>query len=374
MLVAAANPVILAGRVSRDESAWTARIALAEALGADVITDMKVAAAFPTDHPLHPGDPMLVFADEKSLAAIRAADVVLSLDWVDMVNLFARVWPDGSVPPKVIQISADRLVHKGWTRDHMGLPAADLDILAEPCATVPLLLKEVRALGNRELEARAANRVAKRRGESRQREPRRAAHAGPEDIALWDMGIALDAARGSRAMTLIRAPLGWHAGALAFRHPLDYLGYDGSGGIGSGPGHAVGAALALKGTSRLPVALVGDGDFLMGVTALWTAVHHRIPVLVMIANNTSYFVDEEHQRTVSRQRGRKLENAWIGQRLEDPAIDLSAMARAQGCSAERVEQRSELTAAIERGIAAVNAGACHVIDVKILPDYTGLLG
>jgi thiamine pyrophosphate-dependent acetolactate synthase large subunit-like protein len=374
MLVAAANPVILAGRVSRDESAWTARIALAEALGADVITDMKVAAAFPTDHPLHPGDPMLVFADEKSLAAIRAADVVLSLDWVDMVNLFARVWPDGSVPPKVIQISADRLVHKGWTRDHMGLPAADLDILAEPCATVPLLLKEVRALGNRELEARAANRVAKRRGESRQREPRRAAHAGPEDIALWDMGIALDAARGSRAMTLIRAPLGWHAGALAFRHPLDYLGYDGSGGIGSGPGHAVGAALALKGTSRLPVALVGDGDFLMGVTALWTAVHHRIPVLVMIANNTSYFVDEEHQRTVSRQRGRKLENAWIGQRLEDPAIDLPAMARAQGCSAERVERRSELTAAIERGIAAVDAGACHVIDVKIMPDYTGLLG
>jgi thiamine pyrophosphate-dependent acetolactate synthase large subunit-like protein len=374
MLVAAANPVILAGRVSRDESAWTARIALAEALGADVITDMKVAAAFPTDHPLHPGDPMLVFADEKSLAAIRAADVVLSLDWVDMVNLFARVWPDGSVPPKVIQISADRLVHKGWTRDHMGLPAADLDILAEPCATVPLLLKEVRALGNRELEARAANRVAKRRGESRQREPRRAAHAGPEDIALWDMGIALDAARGSRAMTLIRAPLGWHAGALAFRHPLDYLGYDGSGGIGSGPGHAVGAALALKGASRLPVALVGDGDFLMGVTALWTAVHHRIPVLVMIANNTSYFVDEEHQRTVSRQRGRKLENAWIGQRLEDPAIDLPAMARAQGCSAERVERRSELTAAIERGIAAVDAGACHVIDVKIMPDYTGLLG
>ena len=374
MLIGAANPVILAGRVSRDESAWAARIELAEALGADVITDMKVAAAFPTDHPLHPGDPMLVFADEKSLAAIRAADVILSLDWVDMVNLFARVWPDGSVPPKVIQISADRLVHKGWTRDHMGLPAADLDILAEPCTTVPPLLEALRSLGGRELGARAANRIAKRRNEPRQREPRRAAHAGPDDIALWDMGISLDAARGSRPMTLVRAPLGWHAGALPFRHPLDYLGYDGSGGIGSGPGHAVGAALALKGTSRLPVALVGDGDFLMGVTALWTAVHHRIPVLVMIANNTSYFVDEEHQRTVSRQRGRKLENAWVGQRLEDPAIDLVAMARAQGCSAERVEQRSELTAAIGRGIAAVDAGACHVIDVKILPDYTGLLG
>ena len=112
----------------------------------------------------------------------------------------------------------------------------------------------------------------------------------------------------------------------------------------------------------------------MGVTALWTAVHHRIPVLVIVANNSSYFVDEEHQRTVSRQRKRSLDNAWVGQRLEDPMIDLTAMAMAQGCTAERVERRSELTAAIQRGIAAVDAGNCHVIDVRILPDYTGLLG
>jgi thiamine pyrophosphate-dependent acetolactate synthase large subunit-like protein len=188
------------------------------------------------------------------------------------------------------------------------------------------------------------------------------------------MGACLDAARGTRAMTLIRTPLGWHSGALPFRHPLDYLGYDGSGGIGSGPGHAVGAALALRASGRLPVALVGDGDFLMGVTALWTAVHHRVPVLVMVANNSSYFVDEEHQRTVSRQRRRSLDNAWIGQRIDDPEIDLTAMARAQGCTAERVVRRSELAAAIQRGIVAVGAGDCHVIDVRILPDYTGLLG
>src|SRR5206468_1310114 len=141
-----------------------------------------------------------------------------------------------------------------------------------------------------------------------------------------------------------------------------------------GPGHADGAALALQGSGRLPVALIGDGDYLMGVTAFWTAVHHRIPVLVLIANNTSYFVDEEHQRNVSRQRKRSVDQAWIGQRIEDPMVDLVAMARAQGCSAERVERRDDLTAAITRGIAAVDAGACHVIDVRILPDYSGLLG
>jgi thiamine pyrophosphate-dependent acetolactate synthase large subunit-like protein len=161
---------------------------------------------------------------------------------------------------------------------------------------------------------------------------------------------------------------------MPFRHPLDYLGYDGSGGIGSGPGQAVGAALALRDNERLPVALVGDGDYLMGVTALWTAAHHRIPVLLMIANNSAYFVDEEHQRTVSRQRKRSLDNAWVGQRIEDPPIDLVAMARAQGCTAERVERRSDLPSAIARGIAEIEAGHCHVIDVRIVPDYTGLLG
>jgi thiamine pyrophosphate-dependent acetolactate synthase large subunit-like protein len=374
LLVGAQRPLILAGRVSRSEEAWRARIALAEALGADVVTDQKIAAAFPTDHPLHPGAPMLVFADEASLQAIGEADVILSLDWVDMVNLFRRVWADGSVPPTVIQISADRLVHNGWSRDHMGLPAADLDLLAEPCATVPLLLDEVRRQGVDTLARCAAQRLALRAAQKKPPRPIRAAHAGPDDIALWDMGIALDEARAGRPLSMIRAPLGWHAAAFPFRHPLDYLGYDGSGGIGSGPGQAVGAALALEGSGRIPVALMGDGDYLMGVTALWTAVHHRIPLLVLVANNTSYFVDEEHQRTVSRQRKRPLERASIGQRIEEPIVDLAGMARAQGCSAERVERRSDLDAAFRRGIAAVDSGACHVVDVAIVPDYTGLLG
>ena len=374
LLVDARHPVILAGRVSRDETAWKTRIALAEALGADVVTDMKVAAAFPTDHPLHPGDPMLVFADERSLASIREADVVLSLDWVDMVNLFARIWPDGGVPPKVIQVSADRLVHKAWTRDHMALPPADLDILAEPCATVPSLLEAVRSIQRTDDQRRASDRLEARRREPRTRKPVRAAHATEQDIGLWDIGIALEDARMTREITMIRAPLGWHSAAYAFRHPLDYLGYDGSGGIGSGPGQAVGAALALRGSGRVPVALVGDGDYLMGVTALWTAVHHQTPVLVIVSNNASYFVDEEHQRSVSKQRQRSIENAWVGQRIDDPLVDLCAMARAQGCSAERVERRSELRGAIARGIEAFDARRCHVIDVAILPDYTGLLG
>src|SRR5262249_31342361 len=80
--------------------------------------------------------------------------------------------------------------------------------------------------------------------------------------------------------------------------PLDYLGSDGGGGVGGGPGISVGAALALRGSGRLPVAVCGDGDFLMGVTALWTAAHYRIPLLIVVANNRSFFNDQLHQETM----------------------------------------------------------------------------
>ena len=374
LLINARSPLVLAGRVSRDFGAWEQRVRLAEMLGADVLTDQKVAAAFPTDHPLHGTDPYLVFTDKLGLDLIREADVILSLDWVDLVNLLKRVWPNGAVPPKVIHCSADRLVHKGWTRDHQALPAADLDVLAEPCAMVPLLVQEIERLDQGALKERAAARLARRRSQQKPKTPKRADTSSAEDVSLWDIGSSLSEARGRQKFSIIRVPLGWHAGAYAFRDPLDYLGYDGSGGIGSGPGQAVGAALALGDMGRVPIAILGDGDYLMGVTALWTAVHHRIPLLVIVANNRSYHVDEEHQRTVSRQRNRSVDNAWIGQRIDDPEVNIAAMAQAQGCRGERVERRSDLSTAIARGISATKAGACYVIDVKILPDYQGLLG
>ena len=117
----------------------------------------------------------------------------------------------------------------------------------------------------------------------------------------------------------------WH-----FRHPLDFIGSDGGGGIGAGPGITVGGAIALKGTARLPVAILGDGDYLMGVNALWTAATGGVPLLAVVCNNRSFFNDEVHQERVAKERGRPVENRWIGQRIDDPAPDLAMLARAQG--------------------------------------------
>ena len=83
---------------------------------------------------------------------------------------------------------------------------------------------------------------------------------------------------------------------------MSYLGKDGGGGLGSGPGLSVGSALALPKRGRYAISMLGDGDFCMGATAIWTAVRHRIPLLVLINNNRSYFNDELHQETVARRR------------------------------------------------------------------------
>ncbi len=76
--------------------------------------------------------------------------------------------------------------------------------------------------------------------------------------------------------------------------------------------------------------MLGDGDFCMGATAIWSAARHRIPLLVLINNNRSYFNDELHQEGVARTRGREVKNRWIGLRMEDPVPDIAKFAEAQG--------------------------------------------
>ncbi len=348
----AKNPVILAGRVSRDVEAWKTRIALAEWLGARVLTDLKVAAAFPTDHPLHAGSPGVISLAPEAIDALRHADVILSLDWLDVAGTFKNA--GGNITAKVVQISVDHRLHNGWSMDYQGLPPVDVMIDCEPDVAMPALLE---ALGPGAPRALPAT-------------PRALPKLSGDKIAVDHMADALRRAVGERAFSLTHVSLSWNGASWPLRHPLDYLGSDGGGGVGGGPGISVGAALALKGLGRLPVAVCGDGDFLMGVTSLWTAVHYHIPLLIVVANNRSFFNDELHQERVARMRNRPVENRWIGQRISEPDIDLAGMARAQGAEGfGPVENIADLATVLEQAIAAVEAGAVAVVDVRVEPGY-----
>jgi thiamine pyrophosphate-dependent acetolactate synthase large subunit-like protein len=355
LLKGAKQPVILAGRASRSEAAWQARVALAEALNARVATDLKIGASFPTDHPLYVGASHGL--TRAGIEAVHGADVILSLDWVDLAGALKAGNP--SPAAKVIQISLDHRIHNGWSMDHQALPPVDLFLSADPDLVVPELVTAIGISGKPRLAAPPAAP---------------APDHPPAGFTNESIAYVLRKVLGDRPISLAHLPISWEDNWFPFRHPLDYLGSDGGGGIGGGPGIAVGAALALKNSGRLPIAVCGDGDFLMGVTAVWTAVHYQIPLLLVIANNRSFYNDELHQERVARMRARPVENKWIGQRMSDPDIDIAAMGRAQGAVAfGPVSDQGALAAALQQAIAAVDAGGVAVVDVRVEPGYNAAM-
>ena len=120
----------------------------------------------------------------------------------------------------------------------------------------------------------------------------------------------------------------------------------------------------------LPARLIRHAHSAGQSTALWTAAHYRIPLLLVVANNRSYYNDEVHQERVARLRNRPVENKWIGQRMTDPEIDLAAMARAQGAlGIGPIATHEALGPAFAEAIAAVEHGGVAVVDVRVEPGY-----
>jgi thiamine pyrophosphate-dependent acetolactate synthase large subunit-like protein len=354
MLRAAKRPLLLMGRVSRSVDAWNTRIALAEALDARVLTDLKIGAAFPTDHPLHAAPPG-VFLTPDAAAVVRDADVILSLDWVDLAGTLKQGFGNDDVAARIIQVSMDQVLHNGINMDHQGLPPTDLVLFCDPESAVDDLAREIGVQAPKYTPPRFAAKAMSSQGGA---------------ISISMVADALYDALQGREACLIHLPLGWAGDMWHFRHPLDFVGSDGGGGIGAGPGLTVGGAIALKGSARLPVSILGDGDFLMGATAFWTAANARVPLLAVVCNNRSFFNDEVHQERVAKTRGRPVENRWIGQRIDDPAPDLAMIARAQGLHGiGPVTDAAALAQALREAVDAVVQGKAVVVDVHVQPGY-----
>ncbi len=368
ILSSAQRPLILIGRVSTDAADFARRVALAERLGAAVLTDIKTGASFPTRHGLHPHPPSL-YVTGPAAELVRDADAILSLDWIDLGGTLRQACGGENPRAQVIQCSLDSYIHNGWNADYQALPPTELSILAAPDSFVASL---VEALGPATAKpspwfaqpSAVAAPSSTAAPTSTSGEPR---------LPLEVLARGVTRALAPHRPSYLRLPLGWPGEFCAFADPQDYIGFDGGGGIGSGPGMAVGAALALRdaGSDRLPVAVLGDGDYLMGLTALWTGVHYRVPVLIVVANNESFFNDELHQERMARLRGRPVENRWIGLRMSEPSIDLAALARGQGARGHGpVRTAADLDLALAEAVAAVREGAVAVVDARVAPEYS----
>jgi thiamine pyrophosphate-dependent acetolactate synthase large subunit-like protein len=155
-------------------------------------------------------------------------------------------------------------------------------------------------------------------------------------------------------------------GVFSISGPECDLNGDGSGAVGAMLPVALGAALALRGRGKLPVAMIGDGEFVTASQALWTAAKYEIPSLLVVINNRSFLNDEHHQERVARRRNRPLQNAWVGMRMERPEVDFATLARSLGVHGEGpIKEIDELQAVLRPAVETVRGGGCVVIDVWV---------
>lgn len=319
-LVGARSPVLAVESVDRDQETLERLVALAETLGAPVLEVQRdynrTELCMPTQHPLnHTGMPL----DEDP-------DLVLALEVRD-----TQVIPGCGDAP-VIQVSTAGLAAKAWAADLQRVQPAEVLVAAQVSATLEVLLPEVRNCVDR---ARAQRRTAQLTAHAARH------RAGWRRVASDDAGLtaAVLAERLQRATAgsdpvLANGSLhNWVHRLWSIDHVRSYLGSSGGAGLGYGLGASVGAALAHRSTDRLVIDIQSDGDALMTPGALWTAAHHRVPLLVVVENNRMWGNSFMHAQKMATARNRTGARPGVGTLIDDPAVDFAGLARAQGITA-----------------------------------------
>jgi thiamine pyrophosphate-dependent acetolactate synthase large subunit-like protein len=371
LLVKARNPVITGGRLMYRPGSTRLLVELVELLGATYVEDRN-STCFPTAHPQN-------LTGEKGV--IEGADVLLAIDSPD-VNVVidsysSRVRGEtgaGGKGTKVIDLSQNDYAIRSWTRLGGKVAPTAIQLLADPEVGMRQIIDAARAKIGRAKSSAAIETRRKKIAKAHDAMTKRQQGALKKrwsDTPLSPHRFVYElysAVRSKPWMLAVRGHRAWPHGIWQFTGAGENIGVSGGGGVGYGPGAMIGASLAARDQGRFPVAILGDGDFLMQSQALWTAVHMRIPLLCVINNNTSWYNDEQHQNEVAKMRGRPMENAWIATTTRDPEADLATLARGYGAWSEGpVTDPDEFGNALKRAIAEVDGGAVAVLDVRTSP-------
>ncbi len=371
LLVKARNPVITGGRLMYRPGSTRLLVELVELLGATYVEDRN-STCFPTAHPQN-------LTGEKGV--IEGADVLLAIDSPD-VNVVidsysSRVRGEtgaGGKGTKVIDLSQNDYAIRSWTRLGGKVAPTAIQLLADPEVGMRQIIDAARAKIGRAKSSAAIETRRKKIAKAHDAMTKRQQDALKKrwsDTPLSPHRFVYElysAVRSKPWMLAVRGHRAWPHGIWQFTGAGENIGVSGGGGVGYGPGAMIGASLAARDQGRFPVAILGDGDFLMQSQALWTAVHMRIPLLCVINNNTSWYNDEQHQNEVAKMRGRPMENAWIATTTRDPEADLATLARGYGAWSEGpVTDPDEFGNALKRAIAEVDGGAVAVLDVRTSP-------
>jgi len=374
LLVAAENPLIIAGRAARTPAGLARLIELAEVLQAPVI-DQGARMNFPSRHPLN--------QTEAGRALVSGADVILGLELTDFwgtVHSFRDQLHRTSKSlllknAKLISISAGDLYVKGNYQDIQRYPEVDLTIAADAETTLPPLIEAVKSLITNDRKRTFQDRGSKLADDHQKAWDR----ARSEAAYGWDSSPISTARVSSELWAQIKSEdwslvssvnsaSRWPLRLWSFDKHYQYIGGAGGEGQGYGAPASAGAALANRKHGRISVSIQGDGDLMYAPGILWTMAHHRIPLLSVMQNNRAYHQELMHVQRMACRHNRGIDRATIGTTLQDPNIDYAKVAQGMGVYAEGpITDPKDLGPAISRAIAVVKRGEPALLDVVTEP-------
>jgi acetolactate synthase-1/2/3 large subunit len=359
LLVAAQKPLIVADRAARTAEGMRLLVDLAEALQAPVI-DMYGRMNFPWRHPLN--------QTRRQAVLVSEADVILGLELTDFWGVTGNRLAPGA---KCVSISSGDLYMKANYQDFDRFTPVAIAIAADAEATLPALIEAVR-------KATTASRRAtfKARGiKLAQDHQDSLAQARAAAAVGWDLQPISTARLCAEVYEQIRNEDWALCNGTTFQnywpqqlwtadHHYQYIGDAGAYGLGYLPGASVGAALAHRKNGRLAVAIGGDGDLMFSPGALWTAAHHKIPLLYVVHNNRAYHQEVMYVQMMAAKRQRGIDRAHIGNTITAPNVDFAKLAAGLGVYSEGpVTDPKDLGPALQRAVAVVKRGEPALVDV-----------
>jgi acetolactate synthase-1/2/3 large subunit len=366
MLAAAQNPVILADRACRSQQGMKQLVELAEALNAPVI-DIGGRMNFPTTHYLCRS------ADRRAL--VGQADVALLLEVADPWGQFNTISDPhheyrriAKPDIKLIHISLGDTLTKSNYQDMQRFLPVDLPISGDAQATLPALVEAVKKATGMGQRAAISDRATKLREDYRRMKDR----ARQEASAGWDASPCSTGRVSAHLWNTIKnekwcvavSGMQWNKNLWPATEYYNFLGGSGGSGVGYGAPAAVGAALANRDKGIVTVSISGDGDLMYAPGVLWTAAHHKIPILMMIHNNRAYHQEVMHLQKMASLHNRRMDTAAIGTTIENPNIDFAKLAQSLGVSSEGpIKDPAAIAPALSRALAAVKRGEPALVDV-----------
>jgi thiamine pyrophosphate-dependent acetolactate synthase large subunit-like protein len=276
---------------------------------------------------------------------------------------------------KIISISAIELNHKSNYQDFGRYVEADLAITGDAEATLPALIEAVKKqlTGDRRRVMQERGAKIAEAGRKWRQQHRETAGVGwdASPISTARLSAELWAQVRNEDWSLVsfdRMQSSWPTRLWNFSKNYQYIGAQGGAGIGYGLPAAIGAALANRKHGRLTINIQNDGDLNYAPGVLWTAAHHKIPLLNIMHNNRAYHEERMYIQMFAAKFNRGVENGDIGTALNNPDINYASIAKGYGLYAEGpITDPKDLAPAIRRGIARVKAGEPVLLDVVTQP-------